>query len=860
MWREFFQRAKQVRTGSKATVQAVAGSARVGQAGSAGPLSRMRQRIAETMGGAQVFLGRSSTVLTIMAFFLGRAMILGELSPFAIAFYAVILRLKRSAARWVLGALILGSFTTNGLFSIWPVLVAALLLYRFVYGMLSKKKALTLGSVPFVVFLVDSGVRLAGNAATGDMSSYSLLMGLVNGFLSMVLTLIFIQSLPIFTFQRGVKELRNEEIICLVILLASMLTGLHGLHYGAVSFENVFSRYLIMLFAMIGGAGVAASVGVVTGIILTMASVMSASQIGLLAFSGLLAGLLRDVKKIGVGIGFGLGAAILTVYVQDTSSVLVALEESAVAFGMLILTPKSFIDQVSRYVPGTHQHSLTQQDYARRIRELMAMRIREVSSVFQELSHTFTQISSASQKVHAQDEVMNKTFESAAGQVCKGCFKQEQCWEKNFYQTYRALFDTVTLIDIEGSITKAQVPQELNKFCVKTEAMIPALTGAVEMSKRDMQWQNQLAESRNMVAEQLVGISSIMADLAQEIRKENHVSADHEEHIVAALEHLGLSIRSVDIVSLEEGKVEIEVTSTGATSADEGEKLIAPLLSEVLGENIVVTNSRYWADENGVTMTLSSAKLYHIETGVASAAKDGRLHCGDSFTALDVGNGKYAVAVSDGMGNGERAMQESSAAIRLLQQLLKAGFDEQLAIKTVNSVLLLRSQDEIFTTMDLALIDMFTAKTEFLKIGSAPSFIKRHGKVNAISGQNVPIGILKEIDIQTVEEELQEGDLLILMSDGIFDAPKHTDDKEGWLKKKLEDFDSSDPQEIADMLVELAVRINHGKIIDDMTVLVAKVAKYKPEWATIRLPGVQKLKRRGEGGMLAEQDKLVPMT
>jgi stage II sporulation protein E len=692
------------------------------------------------------------------------------------------------------------------------------------------------------------------------MSSYSLMMGLVDGFLSMVLTLIFIQSLPIFTFQRGVKELRNEEIICLVILLASMLTGLHGLHLGAMSFENVFSRYLIMLFALIGGAGVAAGVGVVTGIILTMASVMSATQIGLLAFSGLLAGLLRDVKKIGVGIGFGLGAAILTVYVHDSTSVLVALEESAAAFAMLLVTPKSFIDGVSRYVPGTHQHSLSQQDYARRIRELMAMRIREVSSVFQELSHTFTQISSTAQKVTAQDEVMNKTFESAASQVCKGCFKQEQCWDKNFYQTYRALFDTVTLIDIEGSITKAQVPPELNKFCVKTDAMLPALTGAVEMSKRDMQWQHQLAESRNMVAEQLVGISSIMADLAQEIRKENHVSADHEEHIVAALEHLGLSIRSVDIVSLEEGKVEIEVTSTGATSADEGEKLIAPLLSEVLGENIVVTNSRYWEDENGVTMTLSSAKLYHIETGIASAAKDGRMHCGDSFTALDVGNGKYAVAVSDGMGNGERAMQESSAAIRLLQQLLKAGFDEQLAIKTVNSVLLLRSKDEIFTTLDLALIDMFTAKTEFLKIGSAPSFIKRHGKVNAISGQNVPIGILQEIDIQTVEEELQEGDLLILMSDGIFDAPKHTDDKEGWLKKKIEDFESHDPQEIADMLVELAVRINHGKIIDDMTVLVAKVAKYKPEWATIRLPGVQKLKRRGDGGLLAEQDKLVPMT
>ncbi|HEU4963190.1 MAG TPA: stage II sporulation protein E [Bacilli bacterium] len=823
------------------------------------PFQAVRSRLERLQAWGAQLAGRGVLVLVVMAFFLGRAMILGELAPFAIAFFAVILRLKRSAAKPVLGSLIVGSLTAHGVLSLWPILAAALLFYRLVYGLLSKKKALSLGMVPFVVFLVDSGVRLAGNAAVGDFTSYSLMMALVDGFLAMVLTLIFIQSLPIFTFQRGVKELRNEEIVCLVILLASVLTGFHGLNIGAMSFENIFSRYLIMLFALIGGAGIAAGVGVVTGIILTMASLMATTQIGLLAFSGLLAGLLRDVKKVGVGIGFALGTAILTVYVNDLSSVMTALQESAFAFVLLLLTPKSFIDQVSRYVPGTHQHSLSQQDYARRIRELMAMRIREVSSVFQELSRTFSQISTTAVAAKQQDDVMNQTFELVAKQVCSGCFKREQCWQKNFYQTYRTLFDTVTLIDIDGHVPAADMPQELKKMCVKTEHLLPALHRAVEMSKRDMQWQAQLAESRDMVAGQLVGISQIMADLAQEIRKENHVSADHEEHIVAALEHLGLSIRSVEIVSLDEGKVEIEVTSTGATSAEEGEKLIAPLLSEIIGENIVVSNKRYWEDENGVTMTLSSAKLYDIKYGVASAAKDGRMHCGDSFTALDVGNGKFAVAVSDGMGNGERAFQESSAAISLLQQLLKAGFDEQLAIKTVNSVLLLRSKDEMYTTMDLALIDMFTAQTEFLKIGSSPSFLKRSGEVRAISGANVPIGILQDIDIQTVEEDLQEGDLLVLMSDGIFDAPKHTDDKEGWLKRKIEEFKSTDPQEVADMLVELAVRINHGKIVDDMTVLVAKVETYKPEWATIRVPGMSKLKRKKGGHAAQTKEKLVPM-
>ncbi|MDB5085150.1 MAG: spoIIE, partial [Bacilli bacterium] len=225
-------------------------------------------------------------------------------------------------------------------------------------------------------------------------------------------------------------------------------------------------------------------------------------------------------------------------------------------------------------------------------------------------------------------------------------------------------------------------------------------------------------------------------------------------------------------------------------------------------------------------------------------AKDGKVLSGDSFTMLDVGNGKYAVAVSDGMGNGERAMQESSAAIRLLGQLLKAGFDEQTAIKTVNSVLLLRSQEEMFTTLDLALIDLFTARTEFLKIGSAPSFIKRGQTVKAIRGENVPIGILQEIDIQTLEIELQAGDLLVLLSDGILEAPRHVEDREQWLRHQIEQFQSQDPQQVADLLMELAVRVNGGRISDDMTVVVARVDQHHPEWASIKIPGMRKIRTR----------------
>ncbi|WP_284199400.1 SpoIIE family protein phosphatase [Alicyclobacillus sacchari] len=232
-----------------------------------------------------------------------------------------------------------------------------------------------------------------------------------------------------------------------------------------------------------------------------------------------------------------------------------------------------------------------------------------------------------------------------------------------------------------------------------------------------------------------------------------------------------------------------------------------------------------------------------MNTAVAAVARDGRLVSGDTHTTVDLGNGRYAVAVSDGMGNGERARQESKAAIDLLKKLMKAGFDEKLAIRTVNSTLLLRSRDEMFTTLDMALIDLFNAKAEFLKVGSAPSYVKRGDEVIEITGSNVPIGILQDIEVQAIEQQLYPGDILILVSDGLYDAPPHRYDGDSWLKQAIADLAVMEPQAIADELIEHAVRMNHGLVRDDMTVVVAVVERSQEEWAAIKLPNIPSLRK-----------------
>ena len=102
-----------------------------------------------------------------------------------------------------------------------------------------------------------------------------------------------------------------------------------------------------------------------------------------------------------------------------------------------------------------------------------------------------------------------------------------------------------------------------------------------------------------------------------------------------------------------------------------------------------------------------------------------------------------------------------------------------------------------------------------------------------VEASNLPMGIIQEFDVDIVSEQLLSDDLLIMMSDGIFEGPKHVENTDLWVKRKIREMATNDPQEIADLLLEEVIRTRSGEIEDDMTVLVAKVTKNTPEWASV---------------------------
>lgn len=787
----------------------------------------------------ETFLLKKGFVLLLIGFLLGRALILAKLTPFSLPFFAAVYLIKRDRAPLVLLGLIAGAATISLPTAIFTF--GSSITFLLVYRVTKKWITNEMKVVPiYVFFTLLFGKLLQYFLLDGNISIYDGMMAGVEAGLGCILTLIFQQSLPMLTMNKRRQPLKTEEIVCLIILLASVMTGTIGWSVYELSVEHIVSRYLVLLFAFVAGATVGSTVGVVTGLILSLANVSSFYQMSLLAFSGLLGGLLKEGKKAGVAIGLLIATLLVGMYGEGSANLSKTLLESSVAILLFLLTPQLFSVKLAKHIPGTAEYAAEQQQYMRKMRDVTAHKVAQFSNVFQALSNSFTAYDDSSDSVDTERE-LDFILSNVTEKTCQTCFKKDFCWTRNFNTTYDYMKEIMQEMDQNSGMVSQRLSREWDKHCSRSPKVIEAMQQELTYFQANQTLKKQVQESRRLVAEQLKGVSDVMGDFAKEIQRERENHHKQEEQILESLQEFGIHIEQVEIYSLKKGSVDIDMTIPYCQGHGECEKLIAPMLSDIIGETIVVNKEECSTYPNGFChVTFRSAKAFVVENGVAHAAKDGGFVSGDSFSTIELGCGKYAVAISDGMGNGERAHIESTETLSLLQKILQSGIEEKVAIKSVNSVLSLRTNDEIFSTLDLAMIDLQNASAKFLKIGSTPSFIKRGNKIIKIQASNLPMGIIQEFDVDVVGEQLKAGDLLIMMSDGVFEGPKHVENFDLWMKRKIQELETEDPQQIADLIMEEVIRSRSGFIEDDMTVVVSKIKHNTPKWASIPMQNYRK--------------------
>lgn len=769
-----------------------------------------------------------------VGFLLGRAYILGGIIPFALPFVAVVFNVKRERTALALSAILLGGLTASLQSAIY--IVASILFFLLSHVILVKVVAKLQGLLPIQIFIsILFGHLLVTYIYNHGLTTYDAMMGLIEASLSYVITIIFLQSIPLLLPTNKRRVLETEEIVCLIILVASIITGTNDLVVYSISIQPFMAYYLLLILSYVAGPTIGATVGVVTGIIISLANVASISQISILAFSGLLGGLLREGKKLGVSFGLLVGTSLVSLYGDAGGNIKETLLAAGAAIILFFLTPKKLMEQIAKMIPGTSEHTVAQQQYLRKIRDITAERIHRFSGVFEAIAASFDHL--GREEGRSEDYQIDLFLSKVTEQTCQTCAKKDQCWVANVEKTY-GLLEQIVAETARGTMRKNdELNRDVSNHCHKSTKLLDLIEREYIYFQADQRLKKQVLESRKLVAEQLTGVAKVMEDFSRELQKEKESHELQEEQILTALRDFGIEVNNADIYSLEPGNIDIEINIPFCDGRGESEKIIAPLLSDILNENIVVKN-----EEHGDSIvdfclaSFGSAQKYTIDTGVTTVAKGGGFLSGDSNTTMELGVGKYAIAISDGMGNGERAHVESTETLKLLKKILHSGIEETIAIKSINSILSLRTTDEIYATLDLAMIDLQNATARFLKIGSTPSFIKRGDQVLKIEGNNLPIGIIQNFDVDVIQEQLKPGDLLIMMTDGVYEGAKYVENYEMWMKRKIRELKTDDPQEVADILLEEVIRTQES-VDDDMTLVVGKVRDNIPKWGTIPFYG-----------------------
>jgi stage II sporulation protein E len=307
-----------------------------------------------------------------------------------------------------------------------------------------------------------------------------------------------------------------------------------------------------------------------------------------------------------------------------------------------------------------------------------------------------------------------------------------------------------------------------------------------------------------------------------------------EEEMIMALLKQKIEVSSVIVLEDNAGKYRVSINHKPCIGKKACANEILPVLNAVLKRKMRVEGGDCNVKAGVCHARFMEDQKLRITSGVAHRAKSSR-GSGDSYSSMELRNGSCLLVLSDGMGSGERAKRESAATVGLLEDFIESGFDKELAVRMINSVLILKSSEESFSTLDICSVDLYTGRAEFIKIGAAETFILRDGRISVIRSASLPIGMLNDVDLEITERELKHGDIILMVTDGVTSAgagaekeseipeDESFENPADWLKSALKTCRYTSPQDLADHLMSEAERRSRNGLKDDMTILAARV-------------------------------------
>ncbi len=750
-------------------------------------------------------------LLQMMGIIMARASFAG-INPIGLAYFAAIYMEKK-------GRLLSMLAVCMGMLTVMPLIEAVR--YFIVMAVISivtslieyNGKRITILAVSALSGSITAAMTLADGLMSGS-DRYLILMALAEGIAVFAVGIVFRKGLePVLHGIKG-QTFDNEQIISIAVILAVLIYGMPN--PGILGFSLTMSAALFsVLFAGYKyGAGYGAVAGAACGIILAVKTGQM-NQIGMMCMLGITSGTFREMGRFFTAATFSTAAMALGELYRNYRLDLSGLGALGVSALVFMVLPKSIMNKVNSWSEEDEEDVFVRQS----IQNIAKGKLKDFSESFQNLSDTFTSIADKKTELSKKDKT--DIFNDVSEKLCKDCTNCSICWKNNFYETYEGAYHIIETVEKNGTISTGEIPESFAGRCISLESFLFETGRMLELAKLNLSWHNRMAESREAIAGQLCEVANIIEDFSMDLYKTADTSEVKKKRIIYELRANHIIVKRIAVFEKRNDKQEIYMTVRTERGRCLTTKEAAVIISNAFGKRMRPSDAcKNVITKEYDTLVFVEDANYKVFTGMTRMTKEGERISGDNFSFINPDPGTLVMTLSDGMGTGETACEESESVVELLEQFMEAGFRKESAVKLINSILVLKSEEQTFSTIDMSVINLYTGECDFIKIGASTTFIKRDNWVEVINSTSLPAGVLNQVDYETVSRQLYDGDFIIMVTDGVIDCIPG-DEKERFLEEFILDLRMKNPNEIANAVLNQALELNHWVPKDDMTVLAA---------------------------------------
>lgn len=754
------------------------------------------------------FLARGG-IVCILGFMIGRGVIEG-ISPMLVAYYGCMFGNKKLRL-WALLSSIVGLVSIQTVPNIFKYLAIMVCMNIIGMGMNFVFKKITINIIAAIggATTVIVGVLFHMYFKLYQISIFTVLL---EGFAVFFLTILFRKGMLFLTDYKK-EEVAKETYISFSLIACAAVLGMLGINVIHISLIQLVALNLILYVGYQYGVEASSIMGAAIGFAAYYTKAEGTVDSFIIwSILGVISGLFREIGKIGTAIAY-LAAFIILNLAYGTKAIdLKTIEMLVLTIGLFLIVPAKKKDRLLKAKPITLEEN--------EIENIVHYKLDGFAKTYENLAKNF--IYSKSLQEQLSNNEINQLIDHVADKVCKDCSLCNMCWQKDFYDTYRTIYSVLAAVEKKGEVLVEDIPEEFYKKCLKVDEFVIMINRVFELYKANLVWENKMIEHRSLFADQFLNVSQIIKDLSENISR----SRNEEIIFIKKLKEEMVST-DIEIVNVymehypnERKEVVIDVREIKDTNYI---KELLKIINKIDSYKFSLKEVELLAEDQIKRCIFTEKESFKLVKGYANINKKEQSISGDCFTFIDLEGGKDIIALSDGMGSGEQAFIESKATIEMLEQLVEGGFDIDVAIKTVNSILGIRNNHQAFATLDISMVDRYTGECNFIKNGAVTTYLKRGKHIEQIKTDTLPLGMFKEAEYTSIKRRLKADDLVIMMSDGISDSSIKNKENEPWLEEVIEELDTLNPQKIADTILDLAKEKTGGNALDDMTVLVFRV-------------------------------------